>query len=46
MDFIQKLKENNILLIGMGEGKLRFVTHLDYTGTMHKELLKKIATIF
>jgi threonine aldolase len=46
MDFIQKLKENNILLIGMGEGKLRFVTHLDYTGIMHKELLKKIATIF
>lgn len=41
-EFINKLKEENILLIGMGEGKLRFVTHLDYTQLMHEELLKKI----
>lgn len=34
-DFIQKLKENNIHIIGMGQGKLRIVTHLDYTDDMH-----------
>lgn len=27
--FIEALKQNNILLIGMGQGRLRLVTHLD-----------------
>jgi threonine aldolase len=40
--FIDKLKEYNIFLIGMGGTKLRFVTHLDYSEQQHKELLKKI----
>lgn len=38
--FIQKLAENNILIIGMGGGKLRIVTHLDYTDGMHDKLLR------
>lgn len=37
--FVQKLKEQNVLIIGMGGGKLRMVTHLDYTNNMHKKLL-------
>lgn len=37
--FLQKLKENNILIIGMGNNKLRMITHLDYTDSMHDNLL-------
>lgn len=42
--FVHKLKEKNILIIGMGQGKLRMVTHLDYTNDMHGELLKQLAS--
>ncbi|CAM4332986.1 threonine aldolase family protein [Zobellia nedashkovskayae] len=38
--FVEKLKEEDVLIIGMGQGKLRIVTHLDYTKTMHEKLLK------
>ncbi len=38
-DFVQQLEQNNILIIGMGGGKLRMVTHLDYTSEMHEKLL-------
>ncbi|MEH6762121.1 MAG: GntG family PLP-dependent aldolase [Maribacter arcticus] len=41
--FVNKLKEKDILIIGMGQGKLRMVTHLDYTDAMHDELLKQLA---
>lgn len=41
-NFIQKMKEKNILLTPMGEGKIRIVTHLDYTDLMHEKLLKAI----
>ncbi|MCL4114031.1 UNVERIFIED_CONTAM: hypothetical protein GTU68_062126 [Idotea baltica] len=37
--FLNKLKELNIHIIGMGQGKLRMVTHLDYTQSMHEKLL-------
>jgi threonine aldolase len=40
--FVNKLKEKDILIIGMGQGKLRMVTHLDYTDAMHDELLKQL----
>ena len=40
--FINKMKEKNILLIPMGEGKIRIVTHLDYTNEMHEILLKEL----
>jgi threonine aldolase len=42
-DFVAKLLERDILIIGMGQGKLRMVTHLDYTDTMHEELLAQLA---
>jgi threonine aldolase len=44
-DFLKKLEENQISIIGMGQGKLRIVTHLDYTDAMHDHfltILKKI----
>ena len=34
VDFVQKLKEKGILIVGMGQGKLRIVTHLDFTDEM------------
>jgi threonine aldolase len=33
-DFVNALKAKNILIISMGEGKLRMVTHLDFTEEM------------
>tara|TARA_R110002049_G_scaffold250774_3_gene425150 strand:+ start:8079 stop:9095 length:1017 start_codon:yes stop_codon:yes gene_type:complete len=38
--FVQKLTDKDIHIISMGSGKLRMVTHLDYTDTMHERLLK------
>jgi threonine aldolase len=40
--FIQKMKEKNILLTPMGEGRIRIVTHLDYTINMHEVLLNEL----
>ncbi|PNQ72897.1 threonine aldolase [Hanstruepera neustonica] len=37
--FISSLDKEGIKLIGMGSGKLRIVTHLDYTDTMHSKFL-------
>jgi threonine aldolase len=37
--FMHKMDENNIRLISMGSGKLRLVTHLNYTDEMHSHLL-------
>lgn len=44
-DFLAKLAENQISIIGMGQGKLRIVTHLDYTDAMHQHFLKVLKTI-
>lgn len=44
-DFLAKLTENHISIIGMGQGKLRIVTHLDYTDEMHQHFLKILKTI-
>lgn len=41
-NFINKMKEKNILLTPMGEGKIRIVTHLDYTNEMHEKLLLEL----
>ena len=38
--FLNTLKSHNILLSDMGGGKLRMVTHLDYTDAMHTNLLE------
>ncbi|TXK76835.1 low specificity L-threonine aldolase [Mesonia sp. K4-1] len=36
-NFLQYLKEKGIIISSMGQGKLRIVTHLDYTQAMHEE---------
>ena len=41
-NFIQKMKDKKILLTPMGEGRIRIVTHLDYTNEMHEILLKEL----
>ena len=41
-NFIQKMKAKNILLTPMGEGRIRIVTHLDYTNEMHEILIKEL----
>ncbi|WP_297803430.1 GntG family PLP-dependent aldolase [uncultured Polaribacter sp.] len=41
-NFIQKMAAKNILLTPMGEGKIRIVTHLNYTNKMHQILLKEL----
>jgi threonine aldolase len=38
--FLDKLKAHDILVSDMGSGKLRMVTHLDYTDEMHTNLLE------
>ncbi|TYA71827.1 threonine aldolase family protein [Seonamhaeicola marinus] len=38
--FLNRLKENNIHIISMGSNKLRMVTHLNYTSSMHENLLQ------
>jgi len=43
--FIQKLEENNILIIPMGGGKLRMVTHLDYTEQMHEIVISTLQNL-
>ena len=38
-EFINSMKSQDVHFIGMGQGKLRMVTHLDYTEAMHSSLL-------
>jgi len=40
--FVNKMKENNILMISLGEDKLRIVTHRDYTDNQHDYFLSTI----
>lgn len=42
--FIEKLKGQKIYIHGMGQGKLRIVTHMDYTNDQHDFFLKKMKT--
>lgn len=37
--FMQKMQEHQVRLISMGGGKLRLVTHMDYTQQMHERFL-------
>ena len=43
IDFINKMQAKGILLISMGEGKIRIVTHLDFTNEMLTVLLKELS---
>lgn len=39
---IEKLKQKNIMISSMGQGKLRIVTHLDYREVMHGYVLETL----
>ena len=43
--FINKLKENNIFIISLGNDKLRIVTHRDYTDNHHDYFLSTIKNL-
>ena len=43
--FLETLKQNGILIIGMGSNKLRMVTHLDYTDEMHQRFLDSLGKL-
>lgn len=43
--FLRLLEANNIRLSGMGHGKLRIVTHLDYTDAMHDRFLSVLKQV-
>jgi len=43
--FVNKLKEEGILITGMGQGKLRMVTHLDISNEMLKRLITVIENL-
>ena len=40
--FLKAMSEKNILMITMGQGKLRLVTHLDFTDDMLEVVLKEL----
>ncbi len=42
--FIEDLLQKNIKISSMGQGKLRIVTHLDYTDEMHQHFLNVLAS--
>ena len=42
MEFIAKMESKGILMISMGQGKLRIVTHLDFTETMLEKLISEL----
>lgn len=44
-EFVNRLEEKKIRIIGMGQGKLRIVTHLDYSNEMHGRLLSTLETL-
>ena len=44
-EFISSMAKKNILLTPMGEGKIRIVTHLDFTELMLERLIKELKTL-
>lgn len=44
-EFTKKLLEKDVHIISMGQGKLRMVTHLDYTSVMHDRLLSTLPSL-
>ncbi|WP_452603314.1 threonine aldolase family protein [Pontimicrobium sp. MEBiC06410] len=44
-EFIQTLDKKGIKIIALGAGKVRIVTHLDYTNEMHNHFLKALNSL-
>lgn len=45
VNFMKKLQQENIRISNMGQGKLRIVTHLDYTDDMHDHFVSVLEKI-
>ncbi len=45
-DFVARLVAKGIRIIGMGQGKLRIVTHLDFTNDMLEVLIKELKSLY
>ncbi|MFX0558023.1 threonine aldolase family protein [Maribacter sp. CXY002] len=45
IEFMSKLLDKHIHIISMGQGKLRMVTHMDYTDDMHSYFLEAMGTL-
>ncbi|NNC69310.1 MAG: threonine aldolase [Flavobacteriaceae bacterium] len=45
-EFVQKLKDKGILIVGMGQGKLRITTHLDFTDEMLEKLIRGLKDLY
>lgn len=43
--FLEELFKNGVEIIGMGQGKLRIVTHLDYTDSMHSAFMNILKSL-
>jgi len=43
--FLEQLEHHQIKIIGMGDRKLRMVTHLDYTQEMHQKVLNVLKSL-
>lgn len=44
-NFMEQLQKENIRISNMGQGKLRIVTHLDYSEEKHQKFLKVLSSI-
>jgi len=44
-EFMDLLRERQVSISGMGQGKLRIVTHLDYTQGMHRHFLELLGDL-
>jgi len=44
-EFIYKMKQKGILFISLGKGKLRMVTHRDYTDAQHDYVLTTLTQL-
>ena len=44
-EFVKALRSKNLLISSMGEGKLRMVTHLDFTQEMLKTVIEEIKNL-
>ena len=45
VEFMKQLQQENIRISNMGQGKLRVVTHLDYSEEMHQKFLEVLKNI-
>lgn len=43
--FMKQLQKENIRISNMGQGKLRIVTHLDYSEEMHQKFIKVLRSV-